>query len=280
MPDDPKEIPVEYSHCTQLLHEFWHHGPNGKHKCLCFDVLGENLLALVKHSDYKGLPLSWVKKICVDTLKGLEHMHGRRVIHTDIKLENVLIHRHDMGEVREEGGRILDAVTKAREQLEAAELAKRAAALNISPDTAANKGLPEMSKAQKKRMKKKQRQQVEKQGVQNIHEVEHEMIRPEDKVEIPPPPLRQKDKFDSLDHERLVCTIADFGNACWTHEHFTEEIQTRQYRAPEVLIGQEYDETTDLWSFACMAFELLTGDFLFDPKSNDHWKTGQDVGEC
>lgn len=28
--------------------------------------------------------------------------------------------------------------------------------------------------------------------------------------------------------------IVDFGNACWTHKHFTDDIQTRQYRSPEV----------------------------------------------
>ena len=34
--------------------------------------------------------------------------------------------------------------------------------------------------------------------------------------------------------------IVDLGNACWTHRHFSEDIQTRQYRAPEVLIGSKY----------------------------------------
>jgi serine/threonine-protein kinase SRPK3 len=37
--------------------------------------------------------------------------------------------------------------------------------------------------------------------------------------------------------ERLMhmdCKIVDFGNACWTHKHFTDDIQTRQYRSPEV----------------------------------------------
>jgi hypothetical protein len=24
--------------------------------------------------------------------------------------------------------------------------------------------------------------------------------------------------------------VVDFGNACWTHKHFTDDIQTRQYR--------------------------------------------------
>ena len=28
--------------------------------------------------------------------------------------------------------------------------------------------------------------------------------------------------------------VVDLGNACWTYKHFSEDIQTRQYRAPEV----------------------------------------------
>ncbi len=28
--------------------------------------------------------------------------------------------------------------------------------------------------------------------------------------------------------------VVDFGNACWTHKQFTSDIQTRQYRCPEV----------------------------------------------
>ena len=32
----------------------------------------------------------------------------------------------------------------------------------------------------------------------------------------------------------MSAKIVDFGNACWTHKHFTDDIQTRQYRSPEV----------------------------------------------
>ncbi|KHJ90953.1 hypothetical protein OESDEN_09191 [Oesophagostomum dentatum] len=46
--------------------------------------------------------------------------------------------------------------------------------------------------------------------------------------------------------------IADLGNACWTHHHFTEDIQTRQYRSLEVLIGAGYGPPADIWSTACM----------------------------
>jgi len=32
------------------------------------------------------------------------------------------------------------------------------------------------------------------------------------------------------------------------------------------MLGIDYDTSSDLWSFACMIFELITGDFLFDPR--------------
>ena len=70
--------------------------------------------------------------------------------------------------------------------------------------------------------------------------------------------------------------IADLGNGCWTHYHFQPEIQTRQYRGPEVILGINYNETADLWSLACMLFEMLTGDFLFDPKKSADFKKNDD----
>lgn len=30
--------------------------------------------------------------------------------------------------------------------------------------------------------------------------------------------------------------LCDLGNGCWTYHHFSSEIQTRQYRSPEVRI--------------------------------------------
>uniref|UniRef100_F1KVS5 non-specific serine/threonine protein kinase n=1 Tax=Ascaris suum TaxID=6253 RepID=F1KVS5_ASCSU len=70
--------------------------------------------------------------------------------------------------------------------------------------------------------------------------------------------------------------IADLGNACWTHHHFTEDIQTRQYRSLEVLIGAGYGPPADIWSTACMAFELATGDYLFEPHSGDTYSRDED----
>lgn len=52
--------------------------------------------------------------------------------------------------------------------------------------------------------------------------------------------------------ESIKIKIADLGNACWVDHHFTEDIQTRQYRSPEVILGAKWDCGADIWSLACM----------------------------
>ncbi|KAJ8905490.1 hypothetical protein NDN08_001997 [Rhodosorus marinus] len=70
--------------------------------------------------------------------------------------------------------------------------------------------------------------------------------------------------------------IIDFGNACWTHKQFASDIQTRQYRCPEAIIGAGYDTSADIWSAGCMIFEILTGDYLFDPRGTESYCRDED----
>ncbi|KAG8447887.1 hypothetical protein GDO86_015122 [Hymenochirus boettgeri] len=82
--------------------------------------------------------------------------------------------------------------------------------------------------------------------------------------------------LDPQNADKIDIKIADLGNACWVHKHFTEDIQTRQYRALEVLIGAGYGTPADIWSTACMAFELVTGDYLFEPHSGEDYTRDED----
>lgn len=70
--------------------------------------------------------------------------------------------------------------------------------------------------------------------------------------------------------------VVDLGNACWTDKHFSEDIQTRQYRSPEVIIGAGYETSADMWSLAAMVFEMITGDLLFDPAAGDEYPRDED----
>ncbi|XP_040015676.1 SRSF protein kinase 1b isoform X2 [Xiphias gladius] len=82
--------------------------------------------------------------------------------------------------------------------------------------------------------------------------------------------------LEPLNADKLQVKIADLGNACWVHKHFTDDIQTRQYRSLEVLMGAGYGTPADVWSTACMAFELATGDYLFEPHSGEDYSRDED----
>lgn len=98
---------------------------------------------------------------------------------------------------------------------------------------------------------------------------------------LPPPPIAntqpsQPKKDPALEPCDFDVKIADLGNACWVHHRFTEDIQTRQYRSLEVILGAGYDTSADIWSTACMAFELATGDYLFEPHSGENYSRDED----
>lgn len=51
----------------------------------------------------------------------------------------------------------------------------------------------------------------------------------------------------------ILVKIADLGNATPTKRHYTEDIQTRQYRSPEAIIGRsDWNCKVDVWSVACV----------------------------
>jgi len=96
-----------------------------------------------------------------------------------------------------------------------------------------------------------------------------------DQMQSPEGEIKKVDPCTEID-PNLRVKIADLGNACWVSHHFTEDIQTRQYRSLEVLIGSGYGSPADIWSLACMAFELATGDYLFEPHSGEEYTRDED----
>merc|ERR1719387_1745961 len=62
--------------------------------------------------------------------------------------------------------------------------------------------------------------------------------------------------------------LIDFGNATYEGEHHSSIINTRQYRAPEVILALGWNEKSDIWSLGCILMELYTGELLFGTHEN------------
>jgi len=57
--------------------------------------------------------------------------------------------------------------------------------------------------------------------------------------------------------------LVDFGSSCFFGQQIYTYIQSRYYRAPEVIFGLKYGSEIDMWSFACLIAELHLGTPIF-----------------
>ena len=53
--------------------------------------------------------------------------------------------------------------------------------------------------------------------------------------------------------------LIDLGSACFATDPPSSYVQSRPYRAPEVVLGLPYDGRIDVWSTGCVVAELLSG---------------------
>ncbi|KAK6030439.1 kinase domain protein, partial [Ostertagia ostertagi] len=123
------------------------------HKCITFELLNINLYELIKKNKFQGFSLMLVRKFAYSMLLCLDLLQRNRLIHCDLKPENVLLKQQGRSGIK----------------------------------------------------------------------------------------------------------VIDFGSSCFDDQRIYTYIQSRFYRAPEVILGSKYGMPIDMWSLGCILAELLTG---------------------
>ncbi|KAG1652904.1 hypothetical protein FOA52_015926 [Chlamydomonas sp. UWO 241] len=333
--------PDDAMHCCRLTDSFEHSGPHGRHVCMVFEVLGDNLLALIKRFDYKGIPLPIVRNLARQMLIGLDYIHSKlNIIHTDFKPENVMLIKPLNDRVWElpappgAGGVAHSHAASVGASSQAAAARARAAAGAAlggsggggAAAAAAPGGGDGLTKNQKRAAKKRAAKKkatgsgtATASGTASARALSPVADDDESENDAEPAAVGagaaavaaavadgmaglslaaagvDDNGVDAgaaaspsrgvlvcepgLSDDQLPtasCKLVDFGNACWTHKQFTADVQTRQYRSPEVILAAKYSTPCDLWSFACMIFEMVTGDLLFDPRAGENYDRDED----
>lgn len=135
-----------------LIHMFENFTFRG-HCCITFELLSVNLYELIKKNKFQGFSIQLVRRFAYSILRCLESLFANKIIHCDLKPENVLLKQQGRSGIK----------------------------------------------------------------------------------------------------------VIDFGSSCFENQRLYTYIQSRFYRAPEVILGARYGMPIDMWSLGCILAELVTG---------------------
>jgi serine/threonine-protein kinase SRPK3 len=249
-----------------------------KNVCMVFSLLAGSIYDIMKTGKYRhGLPIDVVKKIMKQTLTALDILHNKlNHLHSDLKPENIMIYGH---------------------QFEVDDIIKKIKKLNIG-----KMFFKEIMKYQKdKKMKIMERgkvkpkymniilKKINKYILSQLSEFE---LEPQNESESESDGGSESDSDESdsdyssdSDDEPIIddkyiqnCQVrlGDYGTVCdltmeESDDEYEYDIQTRYYRAPEIILECPYNATCDMWSMGCILYELLTGEILFDPDKDSEY---------
>jgi serine/threonine-protein kinase SRPK3 len=254
------------------------------------ELMSCSLMDLINSKYENGLPIEFVNKVTNIIYQALNIIHNQetKLVHTDIKPENILIKFPKLGilEKLEKYTELINThITKNKKNMD--KLVEKLKEMNSNNnfDSSSNSEYitsdsgdeadDESENESVNKSSKKSNSSSSKSKDNSKYRYKSKLLSL-DKSE-----KQEENKkivitnLDELMKEVLksgIIKLSDMGT-CYEIERQKFNIQTRYYRAPEIILQCPYDNKCDYWSLGCTIYELVTGNILFDPNRTVHYST-------
>ena len=265
-----------------------------KFVCMVLPLMSGSIYSVIKEGKYKnGLPINIVKKCITNLLHAMDVLHNNlNICHTDLKPENMLISGVSI-KVQQiideyDNFNINDIIKK--------EISEKLDSKKWNLNNPSNK---KKYRKCKSNIYKKCHQDIlskmicldsvdsdDEESSSYDSDLSDDMdlnkivLNPENKSDDESKELSDTDSSKNSFNEYEVIddntvnngniVLTDFGSSMKIDD-LDDELQTRYYRAPEVVLGITPSEKIDIWSIGCIAFELFTGNIMFDPDKDEKY---------
>jgi serine/threonine protein kinase len=261
---------INCQHLMKLVRTFDHISDDdedaetkNKHHCCVLDLMACSMYKLLKTNQFStGISFDIVIKCAKQVLIVLKELHKNNIIHGDVKPENMLISGNSLQQLE-----LFDKL-----------------GLSKIKCTKKVKGRPDL-KTILNEILKKNKKSLEESSEESDDESEDD---PEDSdtddeqisISSCSKSVSSENTEDSNGEENnelvsksvienISIKLTDMGGSVLPGGKKRRHVQTSYYRSSELLLGLDYDTSSDIWALGCSIIELLTGKILFNPDSYD-----------
>jgi serine/threonine protein kinase len=218
------------------------------HAIIVYPLMGPCLLDVLRwgERDRRHVPMEHVRSIAFQLLKCVAYVHSRGVVHTDIKPENILFESRDVV------GRDPPPVTGSSSSSSSGSSPSNSDENDDGNHDGPHRYLPRFPSHNRIRL-------VDFGSAifrcKDLSSEAAEALKRDVLSRCRGTPEAASSPSDAMD--------ATLAKHFMRHESGPRSIQTRHYRAPEVVFGCPWSFPADVWSVGCVLYEVYTGECLF-----------------
>ena len=282
---------IKNDYAIKFIDSFDHDTNDGTHICAVLELLKDSLYNYIKKND---LSLLDIKNITKQVLLFLVDLNKNGLVHTDIKPENILIcEENDISNIVIKLVKSKDFQNKlinkkkellknnkinikkvnitllAKKDLLITELNNKDIYSSDSSNSSDSLNSSDSSDSSNSSSDSNNNYFMNRSFLEKSHETEESCEDHKENI-LTDAITDTKNKFDILSNQQKIkkIKVADF-NTCQDITNVEYEIQTRYYRAPEIILENHFSEKMDVWSLGCTLYELLTKIILINSDDSE-----------